>query len=87
MGALLASSTVSSGSFIIVVHLPKRLAMETMTACSAQLCNVQMRVQNQSNTLLKQTKSKNGKRKAPDHAEKELNDDFEDVLLQKSTKM
>ena len=87
MGTLLASSTVSSGSFIIVVHLPKRLAMEAMTACSAQLYNVQMIVQNQSNKLLKQIKSKFGKWKAPVHAEKELNDDFEGVLLQKSTKM
>ena len=33
MGALLASSIISSGSFVIVVHLPKRLAMEAMTAC------------------------------------------------------
>ena len=54
MGALLASSIVSSGSFVIVVHLPKRLAMEAITACRLcpqQLCNVQMITQNQANTL------------------------------------
>ena len=53
MGALLASSIVSSGSFVIVVHLPKRLAMEAITACRQspqQLCNVQMITQNQANT-------------------------------------
>ena len=42
MGALLASSIVSSGSFVTVVHLPKRLAMEAITArrqCPALQCS------------------------------------------------